>query len=187
MNKKTFKIIEGIITGLLISIIVILSIFCFQRIFFKDKPAKILGIYIFEVSSYSMYSEGDKDSLNVGDLVFVIKDKEYEVGNVVSYLKEGETKPTTHKIVRIENGQYITKGINKEGNPSEDDPIEYNDILGSVRATWHGFANVKNFILSPYFIIGIVVVFVGSYFGLSFLEKKMLNKGDEKNNDEIKW
>ena len=80
MKPKALKIVEIIFMSILGFIILVLSIFIIQRLVNKDKPANILGFYLYEVDiSGSMYNPGHPDSLSPGDLLFVRKEKEYVV------------------------------------------------------------------------------------------------------------
>lgn len=179
MVDKIFKIIEIVMTVILIFIIGVLSIFCIQRIFFKDKPASVFGVSVFEVKTWSMYNEGRSENLEPGDLVIVTKAKEYKKGDVVSFLREGETIPTTHQIISVNGNTVVTQGINQDGNPTPDKELDTNKIIGKVSYVWYNFADFKAVVLSPGFIIPMFFLFFGGYFGLGFLEKKLTKKEDK--------
>ncbi len=192
MKPKALKIIEIIFMSILGFIILVLSVFIIQRIINKDKPANILGFYLYEVDiSGSMYNPGDPDSLSPGDLLFVKKEKKYIVGDVVTYQIEGAKNPTTHKIINIEGSTITTQGINPNNSP--DAPFDEKYIIGKVQFVWYGFANFKKVILSPYAIIILVIAGIGAAEGFSLIEKAIIKKQKEKeekinenkNNEEI--
>lgn len=177
MKKKVLKIIEIVLTVLMISIIGILLIFIAQRVIFKDKPAKILGIYAMEVISDSMYKEGDPDCIEKGALVLVTKNKEYKEGMVISYQVPGETIPTTHKITKVDGTNITTKGINDTSGGDSEETFDVKYVLGEVKLVFHNFARVKSFITNPITIICIVSVFGGGFLCLYIFGK---NKEDNK-------
>lgn len=175
----------GIIV-LLIGIICILGYYSIIRLINKDKPTKIFGYYIFEVSSYSMYNEESIYSLNKGDLIFVksLKDESYEVGMVITYLQDNSNIPVTHMIVKREGNRITTRGINTEGNTSDDIPFDVSQILGEVKGVWRNYNSFISWITSPIgfvcvILIGFLVV-EGSYFIHKSLYKKETSKIEKK-------
>lgn len=178
MKSKIFKILEIIFMSIMGLIILVLGIFIVQRLINKDKPVNILGFYLYEVDiSGSMYNPGDPDSLAPGDLLFVRKQKEYVVGDVVTFQVEGAQNPTTHKIINIEDRTIYTQGINPNNDP--DAPFDEKYIIGKVVNVWYGFGNFKKIILSPYTIIVFVLVGIGGSVLLSSLESKFSKKKEE--------
>ena len=67
---KTLKIIRYVYLGIISVIILVLGLFLLSSAFNKKGYARVFGISVFEVQSYSMYPELDK-----GDLVVVKKGK----------------------------------------------------------------------------------------------------------------
>ena len=192
MKPRALKIVEIIFMSILGFIILVLSIFIIQRLVNKDKPANILGFYLYEVDiSGSMYNPGHPDSLSPGDLLFVRKEKEYVVGDVVTYQLDGAKNPTTHKIINIDGSTITTQGINPNNSP--DVPFDEQFIIGKVQFVWYGFANFKKIILSPYAIVALVIVGIGAAEGFSLIEKAIIKKqkkkeeeaNKDKNNEEI--
>ena len=179
MKPKVFKIFEIIFLSVMGFIILVLGIFIINRLINKDKPVNILGIYLYEVDiSGSMYNPGDPDSLAPGDLLFVRKQKEYVVGDVVTFQIDGAKNPTTHKIISIDGNIITTQGINPNNSP--DTPFEDKYIIGKVVNVWYGFGEFKTFILSPYTIIIFVIAGIGLAEGMSLLEKRAKKKLEEK-------
>ena len=190
MKTKIFKIIEIVFSSLMLLIILILGIYITQKLINKDKPVKLLGYYFYEVDiSGSMYNPSDPDSLLPGDLLFVKKQKEYFVGDVVTFQTEDAISTTTHKIIEKDGSIVTTKGINPKNSP--DKPFDEKYIIGKVVNVWYGFGKIKSFILSPYAIVAFVIIGIGFVELLSYL-KKVSNKKElkeliekEKNNQNI--
>lgn len=172
MVKKIFSIIEKVFIGFIIIAILILGIFLVKKAVNKDKPTKMFGYYIFSVSSDSMYKENDKDSLSRGDLIFVkaLKDDEYEVGMVITYLSDSSSMPVTHKIVKREDNIITTRGISVN-NTSDDEPFDVSQILGQVKGVWHGYEKFLNWTKSPLGIISIAGSLFLIFEGFNLIQK----------------
>ena len=170
MMAKVLRIIEIVILSLMGLIIIILGYYNIQKIFNKDKPVKLLGysFYIVDVSG-SMYNPDDPDSLYPGDLIIVKKQKEYYIGDVVTFQTEGATTTTTHKIIAKDGSTITTKGINPKNTP--DTPFDEKYIIGKVINVWYGFSEFKSILLSPYLIVAFVIGGIGIAELLSYLEK----------------
>lgn len=174
---KTYKIIKIVLYSILILCICFFAYYIIKRLVDKDKPSKIFGRYIVEVApgSGSMYNKSEefKDiSLSPGDLLFVkpLKKEEYKVGMTVTFYDK-QNVITTHQIIRIEGDTLITKGINKDN--SEDEPITYEMLIGSVISVWRGFRKKVNFFTSPIGIVIVLTMIIGVNFGLNYLDKKL--------------
>ncbi|MGM9898980.1 MAG: hypothetical protein ACI32E_00195 [Bacilli bacterium] len=172
MVKKVFSIIEKVFIGILVCAILILAIYLVKRAINKNEPTKMFGYYMFSVSSDSMYNENDKDSLTRGDLIFVkpLKDDEYEVGMVVTYLSDSSSMPVTHKIVKREGSIITTRGISVN-NTSDDDPFDVSQILGEVKGVWRGYEKFLNWTKSPFGIICIVGFLFLIFEGFNLIQK----------------
>ena len=174
---KTYKIIKIVLYSIIILCMCFFAYYIIKRLIDKDKPSKIFGRYIVEVApgSGSMYNESEeyKDiSLSPGDLLFVkpLKKEEYKVGMTVTFYDK-QNVITTHQIIRIDGDTIVTKGINKDN--SEDEPITYDMLIGSVTSVWRGFRTKANFFTSPIGIIIVLTALVGINFGLNYLDKKL--------------
>ncbi len=183
MTKKILNIVEIVFLAILVVIIGILVCYIVMKGINKNKPTKMFGYYVFEVGSWSMYDEESPDSLSKGDLIFVkeLDSNKYEVGMVVTYQVD-DTMPTTHKIVARDGDIITTRGINKEGNTTDDPPFDVKNILGQVKGVWHGYGKFIAWTTSPLGIISIVLFLFLIYEGFELL-KKALGKKQEPNND----
>lgn len=172
---KIVRLFRNIYIGILISVIVFLGVFLISSLFSKTGYTKTFGYSFFEVKSYSMYPKLDK-----GDLVVVkdLKDDNYEVGMIVTYIRENESTPTTHEIVKIEGNIITTRGINTETNNADDEPFDVSCIIGEVVYTFENYGNVRDFITNP---LGIIIILLSGIFiieGFNYLESKT-NKKEE--------
>ncbi len=145
--NKIFKIIFDII---FIFSIAILSIYFILR---------LLGIAeIYKVKTGSM-----EDGIHAGDYILIYRKKQYQVGDIVTFQKEGYH--VTHRIIKKNGNKVITKG---DANNTPDEEIKVSSIVGKV--IYHGgFLN---------FLIDFKYVIACGLFGLYLLS--MFFEGKEK-------
>lgn len=181
MLRKIIKLAEKVFIGILIALICFFGYYIAKRLIAKDKPTKLFGYYLFEVSSWSMYKEGSPDSIAKGDLIFVKKNKQdrYEVGMVVTYMSEKSSMPITHQIVEVNGNQITTRGINEEGNTTNDEPFDVSQIIGQVKGVWRNYSGFMKWMTSPIGIICIILIGFILVEGFHLLDKS-LEKGKEK-------
>lgn len=84
------------------------------------------GIKVFIVQSGSM-----KPAIKTGSVAVVKSVSEYKVGDIITFGPYSKTKaPTTHRLVEIKDGNYITKG--DANNAPDTRVIAKRDIIGKV-------------------------------------------------------
>lgn len=179
MKSKVYKIIQIVLLAIMGLIILILGIYVIKKVSSGNKPVKMFGFSIYEVDiSGSMYNPDDPESLLPGDLLFVKAQKEYFVGDVITYQLDEAKSSVTHKIINIDGSTITTQGINPNNSP--DEPFDEKYIVGKVVTAWRGFGEFKESLLSPYTIIAIVLIGVVIAEGLGALEKRALRNEEEK-------
>lgn len=116
MHRK--KVIQEIIFIL----IVLLSILFTSITFFK-KDTQTFGVTILKVSSNSMMPTFEK-----GDYILIKKQKEYNVGDIITYEVEeqGNKYLVTHRIIEEYENGYITKG---DANNTNDEGTIYENVI----------------------------------------------------------
>ena len=103
MKSKVYKIIQIVLLAIMGLIILILGIYVIKKVSSGNKPVKMFGFSIYEVDiSGSMYNPDDPESLLPGDLLFVKAQKEYFVGDVITYQLDETKSSVTHKIINID-------------------------------------------------------------------------------------
>lgn len=177
---KIVRIIRNVYSGFLVTIITFLGVFLVSSLFSKTDYTSVFGLSFFEVESYSMYPE-----LTKGDLIVVkeLDPSEYEVGMIVTYIKDGEKTSTTHKIVKIEGNIITTRGVNTETNNADDEPFDVSCIIGKVVAVWHGYGSVRNFVTNPMGIVSILIIGFFIIEGFNYLENYFKEKEKNKKLD----
>ena len=112
MKKKKFLIIK-IILIVIASLMIGYAIFAMNASILGGSIPMPLGFGLAEVVSPSMTTDDPKTSINVGDVIVIVPQKEYKVGDVVAF-KDGNMI-VTHRIIDInEDGTFATKGDNPE-------------------------------------------------------------------------
>jgi len=122
-KRKTVKTVIRITLIVIVAVIIGTNIYSINASQLLGDPIPMpLGIGAAVIMSGSM-----EDELSVGDLVFVVAGKEYQVGEVVVYITDGIA--VTHRIVSIDGETVVTKG---DANNTEDFPINISQIRGKV-------------------------------------------------------
>lgn len=73
-----------------------------------------------------------KNGLLPGDVAVIKKENEYKVGDVIVFLKRNMKAPIIHRIIKVENGIYQTKGDNNPAQLEIEKNIKYDEIIGKV-------------------------------------------------------
>lgn len=111
------KKIKIVIIALLVIILVFLM--NYKDLILENAPVRILI-----VKSNSMYPE-----LRINDIIIIKKSNNYNVNDIITYSTDNKVL-ITHRIVKINDNDFITKGDN---NNSEDkEKIKLENIKGKV-------------------------------------------------------
>lgn len=108
------KVLKNIINVIFIAVIVILIIYFILRVTNK-------------VEIYSVKTGSMEDKIHVGDYILIYRKDNYEVGNVVTFIRNDGF--ITHRIISMEGNMVITKG---DANNTIDEAIPKDNILGKV-------------------------------------------------------
>ena len=175
MKKKRIFIIKSILI-VIISLIIGMGVYTWnvQTVQGRALPMPF-GVGVAEVLSDSMHP-----TIKKGDVVVVVKQDDYKVGDVVAF-QDGRMV-VTHRIVEInENGTYVTKGDYK-GNSVDDRDLKKEYVFGKV-VTWSsGWGGAVRFFKSPLVSFSLLIV-AGFLFVFSTKKEK---QEDNKDIDKIK-
>lgn len=108
------KIIKKILDIVLVLIIIILCTYLIL--------SKLNRVVIYNVKTGSM-----EDNIHVGDHILIVKQKEYKIGDIVTYKKDNGY--ITHRIIKMNKNEVTTKG---DANNVEDESIDKKSIVGKV-------------------------------------------------------
>lgn len=99
----------------------------YQRNINNSRFPMVLGYGYAVVASGSM-----EPTLSRGDLVIVRQESAYEKGNIITFIQTGDQRTTTHRIVEVEDGRFVTQG---DANNLVDESIVAEQIFGKVVLT----------------------------------------------------
>ena len=86
--------------------------------------------------------------IKTGSIVMTKPSSEYNVGDIITFGPYSRTKaPTTHRIVEVKNGTYITKG--DRNNAPDVKPVTQKEIIGKVVFDVPYLGYVINFTRQP--------------------------------------
>lgn len=122
--NKIDKLKKTLINLFFISILCLVLFIIYSKFFLRNINIKPFGIQILIVSSNSMKPEFQKN-----DIIIIKEEKEYNIGDIVTFIdKEGNL--VTHRIIEKYENAFYTKGDN---NNTKDEPkISYSEISGKV-------------------------------------------------------
>lgn len=144
------KAIYYTVTAFVIFVIIINIFSLFNLSFF--------GFRIFKVASGSM-----SPYLNVGDVIIIKSDDNYQTEDIVTY-KDKDDLYVTHRIVSINGKEIVTKG---DGNNTNDTPIRVEDVVGKVVCR---FKYIPKILANP--ISWCLLFVVGTVFVIALPERK---------------
>lgn len=154
----------------------ILAIFAFIIILIYNIFLLIISDYdnndatgVLGIKAYIITTESMSPSLKKGDVVLIKQEDKIKVGDIITFNQNGTGEIITHRVTRIEENGYITKG---DSNVDEDSKIvRQEDIQGKeiLRIPWLGKYIEELKKIRYLFIILIIIITIA-------LHKKRLNR-----------
>ncbi len=138
--KKVGNIIVKIFWGAVWTLLGLLALLvlwlAFDKFILKNPVPSVFGYSSLNIATGSMngnsalVANGKPKQVGEGDLIVIKNTGDYEIGDVVTFLLDGDRIPTTHRIVSKTEEGFITKG---DANNSADlRPVPQDKILGEV-------------------------------------------------------
>ncbi len=128
MKQKTKNKSKKVNVILVISIVFFLISLFLKMNCPSNKPIQPFGITILNVMSDSM-----KPTFEKGDKIVVKKQKDYEVGDIITYI-DNDKNLITHRIIEKYEDGFITKGDNN--NTEDKEKVRKNQVLGKIIHFW---------------------------------------------------
>ena len=168
--KKKIEIVTkyflSVLTGLVIVSIFFALYGLFQVAVLNKDYASYFGYSLFEVESGSM-----SPTINVKDMVVVKETDKIKKDDIITYNIDGSF--VTHRVVEVQENKVIAKG---DFNNYEDKTIPKDSIIGKVVKIFPKFGVWKKIMLSPVVLIAIFFTMLLFGLGLSYEDKKALDK-----------
>lgn len=169
------KVVYGLLVLLCALLFIIAAWLAIDKFVNQSPVPSVAGYAILSVESGSM--DGNmEDSIAWGDLILIAKTKDYQIGDTITFLRPGESIPTTHRIIDFDNTsgvrEYITRGdangLTRDANVSED------MVLGEVIYIFRGFGVFRSFLID-----GGGYIFVLSFFCILIVGIILLKLNEE--------
>lgn len=125
VSEKMKKFANILFSIVLVVIAIVLTITIVEKILWKDNTPSVFGYKNFIVLSGSM-----EPTLNVGDIVFVKKDTDIKVDDIIAFRIENGV--VTHRVIEIieKDGEKLYKTKGDANNTADDEFIRLSDIEG---------------------------------------------------------
>lgn len=147
---KRLKKVFGSIIIIVLSLLIILNLYNFfcMKVLKKDYTS-IMGYTMLEVISGSM-----EPTIHVNDFIIVnTREREFHENDIITFYDE-ENSFVTHRIISVEENNFITKGDN---NDSIDKPISKDQIFGKYVLKFTGAGKILGAFKNP---ITMVLIFI---------------------------
>ena len=120
------KVLWAIMYGILGIVVVAVLWLGVDKFILKSPVPSFFGYATLSVETGSMAGE-----INIGDLILIKDTGDYKIGDIITYIHEGDTIPTTHRIIYYtDDGGFITKG--DANNTQDTDSVTPDMIFGEV-------------------------------------------------------
>ncbi len=138
--KSIFSIIKKVLWGIVWSIFGILVVvvlwLAVDKFILKSPVPSIFGYASLTIETGSMNGQsamvagGPVKQVNIGDMIIIKDTGDYKIGDVITFLPEGDKIPTTHRIIGYTEDGFNTKG--DANNVKDTVPISKDRVLGEV-------------------------------------------------------
>lgn len=132
---KVFWYVVWALLGILALLVLWMA---FDKFVLGNNVPSVFGYSTLNIATGSMngtsalVSGGEPKQVSVGDMIVIKKTNDYKIGDVITFMLDGDTTPTTHRIVGITERGFITKG---DANNTQDLlPVPTENVLGKVVA-----------------------------------------------------
>ena len=162
-NNKAFaiikKVLSGILSGILALLFIIVVWLAIDKFILKSPVPSILGYATLTVETGSMESE-----LQIGDMILIKDTGDYKIGDIITYIHEGDKIPTTHRIINYTENGFITKG--DANNVKDTDEVTVDIIIGEVVKVFPKVGLFAVWVQEEgwlYIIAALIIVILGSF------------------------
>ncbi len=156
--KKTVKICKTVFISVLLVILFTELALYVARLVLPASYPKLFGYSKSVVMSGSM-----EDEIYAGDLLIYKTQDEYREQDIILFYDEKQGVFVTHRIVRIEDGKFITQG--DANNIEDSEPVEPRNVHGKVISVLPGVGKALGFfttatgLFSIAFIAALIIVY----------------------------
>lgn len=180
---KLKKISTFIIYGLFAIVLILTLWLGIDKFILKSPVPSVFGYATLTIETGSMNGTSviienkDPVQISIGDLILIKKTNDYKIGDVITFIHEGEKIPTTHRIIGYTDDGYITKG---DANNTKDSlPVLKEEVIGEVVGHYPKLGKFCLWIreIGWIYIAGaLAILTIGSFL------MKLINEDDNNNN-----
>ena len=167
---RLWEKIGKVIMNILITLLVVVALFTSYSFFVLNVMHKdyisIFGYTYFEVVSGSM-----SPIIEVNDIVVVKLDSDYEVGDVITYMSDGDF--VTHRVSKMDQRYITTKG---DANNTKDAFVNRDNVIGKVVFILPKAGICKDVFMTPKVLVLLIVTLTLFSFSFSYNTKKKRKK-----------
>ncbi len=129
-KNEIFTIVKKALWGVFLTVFAFIAVIAVwltvSKLILKSPVPSVLGYASLTVETGSMGG-----TIEIGDMIIIKEQKEYKVGDIVTYLHDGDTIPTTHRIIGYnDDGSFVTRG--DSNNTKDPEPVSEDIIIGKV-------------------------------------------------------
>jgi len=120
----------------------------------------VIVINIFNIRMDEVLTPSMRPTITEKDIVVVVKQDEYKVGDIIEYRRKGSQLNVTHRIVALGDlpNTFIPQG---DANNNPDEYVSIDEINGKIVAVWTNGRRVYKTIKDSYFVI--IALLVGAW------------------------
>ena len=148
-NCRPIAVIQALLLFLLVAAVVSNFYIMIMQVFYKQDFPKVIGFAHVVVVSGSM-----QPAIDAGDLLILREQKEYQVGDVVTF--RWNNSLVTHRIIAVDGDRVVTKG---DSNNVADEPQQISRIEGKVVLCISGAGKLILFLKTP---LGILLMIIAA-------------------------
>lgn len=181
-KNKTYKIIASLVFAMLVIMIYNIFLLILSN-YDEGEAATILGFKAYVITTESM-----SPNVNKGDIIIIKDNATLKVGDIITFKRNLTGETITHRISRITEEGYITKGDSNE----EEDPsiVTKDEVQGKMILKINGLGRYIENLKKIRYIFIIIIIFITFILHKKRMSRKKIvrrikkEKEDEKFNTE---
>jgi signal peptidase I len=175
------KILMGIGIAVCAFLVVTAACLAWDKFVNRSPAPGAYGYSMLIIGSGSM-----SGTIEQGDMVVITKTNDYKIGDIITFIHDGEQVPTTHRIVAYdrdgETVRFVTKGDYNSRNDSA--LVSEEEVLGEVVCHWRVLGLIVGWLKDGGGLIYLIAVIAVVGFGVYLLKQEKQESGKNTENTE---
>ena len=149
ITKKVLSIVIWTLFGIVLTVVVWLAV---DKFIIGSPVPSMFGYATLTIETGSM-----SGTIEEGDMILIKDTGEYKIGDIVTFLQDGDKIPTTHRIINYDSdGNFITRG--DANNAADTKPVTKDDIIGEVVEVFPKVGHFSNWVKSEGWIYIVAIL-----------------------------